>query len=88
MAKCYLCGTSETIHRLDNLCEPCLGEQARVICSGCDTELTAENTQNYKGFDAGSYVIGKPYNALKSWFIKCDDCFDRAIDNHLENQYN
>jgi NMD protein affecting ribosome stability and mRNA decay len=24
MAKCYLCGTLETIHELDNLCEDCL----------------------------------------------------------------
>lgn len=59
----------------------------RLICADCDTTLTPENTQQHEGFDAGGYVVGKPYNALKSAFIKCDDCFDRAIDNHLENQY-
>jgi hypothetical protein len=59
----------------------------RIICSDCDTILTPENTQQHEGFDSRSYVIGKPFGVIKSWFIKCDDCFDRAIDNHLENQY-
>jgi hypothetical protein len=58
-----------------------------MICSDCDTELTQENTQQHEGFDASGYAVAKPFNALKSWFIKCDDCFDRAIDNYLENQY-
>ena len=60
----------------------------RLTCSDCDTTLTPENTQQHDGFDAGSYVVGKPYNTVKSWFIKCDDCFEKAIDNHLENLYN
>jgi hypothetical protein len=58
-----------------------------MICSDCDTELTQENTQEHEGFDASGYIVGKPFGAIKSWFIKCDDCFNRAIDNHLENQY-
>lgn len=58
-----------------------------MICSDCDTELTNENTQSHMGFDATGYTVGKPFGALKSWFIKCDDCFDRAIDIHLASQY-
>jgi hypothetical protein len=58
-----------------------------MICSDCDTEITPENSQNHLGFDATGYTVGKPFGALKSWFIKCDDCFDRAIDNYLENLY-
>jgi hypothetical protein len=59
----------------------------RIICADCDTVLTPENTKEHEGFDAGGYVVGKPFGAIKSWFIKCDDCFNRAIDNHLENLY-
>lgn len=58
-----------------------------IICSDCDTVLTPENTKQHEGFDSSGYTAGKAFGALKSWFIKCDDCFDRAIDNHLENQY-
>ena len=61
--------------------------ETRMTCADCDTELTPENTQQHEGFDASSYVVGKPYNALKSWFIKCDNCFESAIDNHLANLY-
>jgi hypothetical protein len=49
--------------------------------------LTPENTQQYDGFDAGGFIVGRPFNVSKSSFLKCDECFDRAIDNHLENQY-
>jgi hypothetical protein len=58
-----------------------------MICSECETELNTQNTQEHEGFDASGYTAGKPFGALKSWFIKCDDCFNRAIDNHLENLY-
>lgn len=39
------------------------------------------------GFDDTGYTVAKPFGALRSWFIKCDDCFDRAIDIYLANQY-
>ena len=57
------------------------------ICADSDTMLTPENTQQYDGFDAGGFSVGSPFNVSKSSFVKCDECFDRAIDNHLENQY-
>jgi hypothetical protein len=57
------------------------------ICSDCDTILTTENTQQYEGFDAGGFIVGRPFGVQKSSFLKCDKCFDLAIDNHLENQY-
>ena len=62
--------------------------ETRMTCADCETFLTPENTEQHDYFDASGYVVGKPYKALKSWFIKCDDCFERAIDNHLDNQYN
>jgi hypothetical protein len=57
-------------------------------CADCDTMLTPENTQQYEGFDPGGFIVGKPFGVRKSSFLKCDECFERAIDNHLENQYN
>jgi hypothetical protein len=59
-----------------------------MTCLDCDTTLTPENTQNYKGFDASGYAVAKSFGAIKSWFIKCDDCFERVIDSYLENIYN
>lgn len=60
-----------------------------MICSDCETKLTPENTRQHDGFDAYGYTLANSVgNADKSWFIKCDDCFERVIDRHLENLYN
>ena len=55
-------------------------------CSTCETELTADATASYGGFDGSGYAtanrIGK---ADREWFTKCDSCFDADIDRHLES---
>jgi hypothetical protein len=29
-AQCYICGTLETIHELDNICEKCLDQETEL----------------------------------------------------------
>ena len=55
-------------------------------CSTCETELTAETTATYEGFDAEGYATANRFGkADKAWFTKCDDCFDASIDSYLES---
>lgn len=61
--------------------------EAKMICCDCDTFLTSENTEEHKGFDARNYHWGRACGMDRQSFIKCDDCFNKAIDNYLENQY-
>lgn len=59
-------------------------------CFNCEDDLTPENTASYKGFDEGNYEMSLIYSGgqlTKESFTKCDACFDRDIDNYLENLY-
>ena len=60
-------------------------------CYNCEEDLTPENTKAYKGFDEDNYEMSLIYTGgqmSKEAFTKCDPCFDRDIDNYLENLYN
>jgi hypothetical protein len=60
-------------------------------CYNCEEDLTPENTASYKGFDKDNYEMSLIYTGgqmSKEAFTKCDPCFDRDIDNYLENLYN
>ena len=45
-AKCYLCGTTETIHEMDNLCEDCLTKETEVW-RDCDLHPDVECFATY-----------------------------------------
>jgi hypothetical protein len=61
-------------------------EMTPTFCSDCDSELTSENTSSYEGFDSSGYLVAKRIMKVsKEMFVKCDPCFDREIDLHLDN---
>lgn len=60
-------------------------------CADCGQELTAENTADFGGVDESNYLHAKTYGGTTltvADFTKCDTCFEKDIDRHLENQYN
>jgi hypothetical protein len=62
---------------------------AKLLCSDCESELTAENTSSYEGFDSSGYLVANRIAKIgKDMFIKCDPCFDADIDNYLDNLQN
>ena len=57
------------------------------FCRDCQESLTEDNTSTYGGFDTTNYNLANTYGTMgKYHFIKCDDCFEADIDNHLQNQ--
>ena len=58
----------------------------KKYCPECETELTADSTATYGGFDESGYAIASRIGiADRDWFTKCDDCFEADIDRHLES---
>lgn len=56
------------------------------VCFDCETELTAENTTDFGGFDGSNYLSARDAGVgmSKEFFTKCDSCFEADIDRHLE----
>lgn len=61
----------------------------KKFCWDCDVELNDVNTDTYSGFDSSNYYYSTIYGGSgdSAPFTKCDECFDSAIDRHLETAF-
>ena len=64
-------------------------ETQTKFCYDCDSELNAENTGSYNGFDSSNYYYATIYggDGDSAPFTKCDDCFEADIDRYLETAF-
>lgn len=51
------------------------------VCNDCESDLTADNTADFGGFDGGNYLASRTYGPTDpAHFTKCDSCFEADID--------
>lgn len=59
----------------------------KKFCNDCEVELTAENTEEFGGFDGSNYLSARQVGFYESTahFTKCDACFNADIDRYEPN---
>lgn len=57
----------------------------KKFCNECEVELTAENTEEFGGFDGSNYLSAKSvgFTMPQAQFEKCDACFEADIDRAI-----
>jgi hypothetical protein len=57
----------------------------KKFCNDCEVELTAENTEEFGGFDGSNYLSARQFGFAEStdFFTKCDSCFNADIDRAI-----
>lgn len=57
----------------------------KSFCNDCEEELTAENTEEFGGFDGSNFLSARQVGMgmPKEFFTKCDSCFNADIDRAI-----